>query len=58
MLRTDLVSGRNVEDFLEIAISENNDILSVKYGVNRVLTGGEQPEQTIIREVTISQPLE
>ena len=58
MLRTDLVSGRNIQDFLEVAISENNDILSVKYGVNKVLTGGEHPEQTVIREVTISQPIE
>jgi hypothetical protein len=53
-----LVAGKNVQDFLEVAISENNDILSVKYGVNRVLDAGEQSEATAIREVSLSQPLE
>ena len=56
--RADLVSDKRHEDFLEIAFGENNEILSIKYGLNKKLQEGENPNPTVIKEVFLSQQFE
>ena len=53
-----MVSDKNFEDFLELAISENNDILGIKYGLNKRLKEGENANPTVIKEVVMGQQLE
>lgn len=56
--RADLIAGKKFEDFLEVVLSEDNDVLSVKYGINRYLNEGDTPSSTIIREVAVEQQIE
>lgn len=53
-----MVSNKNFEDFLELAISENKDILGIKYGLNKRIKEGELANPTVIKEVEIGQQLE
>jgi hypothetical protein len=57
-IKAELIANKNFEDFLEFAISEDNDVIAVKYGINRYLKNHETPNPTTIRYQTMSPPFE
>ena len=56
--RANLVSGRNFEDFLEVAFGEHDDVIGIKYGVSKYLQAGQQGQQTLIADVKVANQFE
>jgi len=53
-----LVSGRNFEDFLEVAFGEHDDVIGIKYGVSKYLQAGQHGQQTLIADVKVANQFE
>jgi hypothetical protein len=50
----DLINNKDFEDFVEVVLTENTDIASIKYGVSKYLSKGEIASPTVLREVGVT----